>query len=556
VSVEVDPALLRGEGEESPRWLGGVENPRAYRLVRKLGAGGMAEVMLATYTNTAGCGRTVAIKLVREDFAAHPEFRELFASEAKLASTLTHPNIVAVLDYACDVEQRPFLVMEYVGGVDLWTALKHPRPFPISVAAFVAAEVLRGLGYAHALPGAQEIRGVVHRDLSPQNILLSWDGAVKIADFGIARALVRSSVSGTVSGKPAYMSPEQTRGDRLDGRSDLYSAGVVLWEMLTGRRLFGRGRIKEIFTEIALGIVPRPSEIRSEVPAALDCFVGKLLAVDRDDRYRHADEALTDLLACECMAFDGTRELSEALAERFHRPPPGSDGVSVMAEDRVTFDTTGITPTCRTETEEGSEGPSVEELTAPPKAPAERGWPFDGPAVPAASVEWSVLRANDSGAEDAAPVSRGEGDSANDAATTIYAAAPRRPWRHQQLGLVTGAVAVLLLSIAWLFHLAQERVAPSFPSPASRKMPEQGEPALPLPEPTVSELPNPGREGSGGAVSAAAASVPTASPVALPQREGAPTSRRATKSRSVQPKPAKVKRSGIVDLYLGPAGSR
>jgi eukaryotic-like serine/threonine-protein kinase len=525
VSVEVDPALLRGEGTLASEWLGAVENPHAYRLVRKLGAGGMAEVVLATCTNADGNPRSVAIKLVREDFAAYREFREMFTAEAKLASRLTHPNIVEVLDYACDAEKRPFLVMEYVAGVDLWTALRHPRPLSVSVAAFVATEVLRGLGYAHALPGSQEIRGVVHRDLSPQNILLSWDGAVKISDFGIARALVRSSVSGTVSGKPAYMSPEQTRGDRLDGRSDLYSAGVVLWEMLTGQRLFGRGRIQEIFAEIALGAVPAPSLLRSEVPEALDRVVGKLLAVDRDERYRGAEDALADLVACQGSSIEGARELSEALAERFHRPPRGSDGISVVAEDRATFDTTGITPTVRTETEEGDE-PFARERAASRSGGEEA--PIKGPltigGAPAASR-------------------------------------PHPP--RLRFDLVAGAAAALLLLVAWFPPLADDRAAPS-PAPSSASpsppsglgAPPEAGAAVPsqAPQPFAT-APSPAREASAAPPSFPAGSPPRSAPAARPQREPVPVRRRPPASRSVAPEPAAREASGIIDLHLEESGS-
>jgi serine/threonine protein kinase len=351
MSMDVDPS--RGLGEDAaPQWLGELPEPFGYRVVRKLGAGGMAEVMLATPIGDERDARSVAIKLVREDCAKYREFRELFAIEARLASRLDHPNIVRVLDYACREGARPYLVMEYVSGVDLSVALGHPRRLSVPVAAFIASEMLRGLAYAHELPNDDEIRGVVHRDLSPQNVLLSWDGAVKVADFGIAKALVGSSVSGSAVGKPAYMSPEQMRGDRLDGRSDLYSAGVVLWEMLTGRRLFRQGRVKEIFAEIALGNVPPPSSLRAEVPEELDRVTSKLVAVNPAERYARAEEALSDLERCACLPTDGAGELRAALAERFHQPPQGSVGISVMDEDPQSLEAAGATRTICTETDD------------------------------------------------------------------------------------------------------------------------------------------------------------------------------------------------------------
>ncbi len=339
---------------------------------------------------------------------------------------------------------------------------------------------------------------------------------MKISDFGIARALVRSSVSGTVSGKPAYMSPEQTRGDRLDGRSDLYSAGVVLWEMLTGRRLFGRGRIQEIFAEIALGGVPAPSELRPEVPPALDHVVGKLLAVDRDDRYRRAEDALADLLACqEVIPSNGAHALAEALAERFHKPPHGSDGISVMAEDQATFDAMSVTLTVRTETEDGSASSAGDRATLQPGSEA----PFD------------------------------------DVRTTSAARAARPPRRR--LDLFVGAAAMLLLVFAWVMPLVDEGTRPPASSSASSagfgvsigpETPKQA------PRPTADAL-NPSHEAGAGPLSFPA-SMPSRAPAAArPQREEAPVRRRPAPARGLSLEPAATEASGIIDLHLEEGGS-
>jgi serine/threonine-protein kinase len=483
----------------------------------------MAEVVLATPIGGERGTGSVAIKLVREDCAKYREFRELFAIEARLASRLDHPNIVAVLDYACREGARPYLVMEYVCGIDLSVALGHPRPLPVSVAAFIASEMLRGLAYAHALPSDDEIRGIVHRDLSPQNVLLSWEGAVKVADFGIAKALVGSSVSGSAVGKPAYMSPEQMREDRLDGRSDLYSAGVVLWEMLTGRRLFGQGRVKEIFAEIALGNVPPPSSLRAEVPEELDRVTSKLLAVNRAERYARAEEALADLARCPCLPADGAEELRAALAERFHQPPRGSEGISAMAEVPRGFEANGVTPTMRTETEE------------PRAASAERRAPTlaDGESLeelPASPPSAGVARAGEL---------RGE---ASPAVATAGASVRRR------FAFVVSAIGVgVALALFALFAIGGARIGRSAAAPSGAPAPRPALPGPALPEqPRAAAVPT--DQESPPSLSQGRQVLPSGTPR---PSEAPPISRKRGTS---PPPPASASGSGIVDLHLESGG--
>lgn len=507
MSVVVDPSL-RWDRAPSPL-LGESIEPAGYRFVRELGAGGMAAVVLATPLDPSRRGRSVAIKLIRQDYARDPKFRELFETEARLASRLDHPNIVKVLDHRCSDATRAYLVMEYVNGVDLSVALRYPRPLPVAVAAFIASEMLRALAYAHALPNADEIRGVVHRDLSPQNVLLSWDGAVKVADFGIAKALVGSSVSGSTVGKPGYMSPEQMRGDRLDGRSDLYSAGVVLWEMLTGRRLFGQGRVKEIFAEIALGNIPAPSSIRPDVPEELDRVTSKLLALKREHRYHRADEGLADLEQCPCFPADGAAELRELLAERFHQPPAGSDGISVMAEDARTFDGTEATRTIRTETDDPWEVTSGAGSSTPAETDPTTEWP-----------------------------SRRQG-SASEQAEPQGLAAGRESKIRRRAAFVVGAISVgVALALVALFTAGGARMGNSAASPA---------PSRPLPEPTRTP-PSP-IEPEPLTSSPEPLQAP-ASVQAPPSRQRKTPARRKDLPSPKSPAPS----SGIVDVYLGGSG--
>ncbi len=388
MSVQVSPARLRGEGAmDTQRGLASLLPPR-YRLLRKLGEGGMAEVHLAAMRDGAGNERRVAIKFVRSDYAQLPETWELLATEARLASHLSHPNIVEVLDFDSDLQTRPFFVMEYVSGVDLSIAssIGRPRaePLPLAVTAFVVAETLRGLAYAHDLPAQLGLRGLVHRDISPQNLLLSWDGEVKIADFGISKALLRSSVSGDAVGKPGYMSPEHVLGDRVDRRSDLFSLGVVFWELLTGRRLFGRGCAKEILGQITAGDIPRPRQVRAEVPEDLERVAMKLLEIELPLRYACADDALGELLRCAWMATDGAEELRAVLRARFHQPARGSDGISVLRERSRELDWEAVTATNLTVTAEIT-SLAVTRVAFTPSAETSAPTSIPAAAAPAAS---------------------------------------------------------------------------------------------------------------------------------------------------------------------------
>ncbi|HSK05852.1 MAG TPA: serine/threonine-protein kinase [Kofleriaceae bacterium] len=290
-----------------------------YRLGPKLGAGGMAEVFRGTLIGTQGFARPVAIKRVRADHPDAARFAAMLIEEARIASQLSHPNVVAVLDFDRDPEDKLFLVMELVDGKDLEALCKAARP-PAAVAMFVVSEILRGIGYAHELPHGGAVRGYVHRDLSPSNVLVSWEGAVKVTDFGVAKALERSGVAQIDSGKgkPAYMSPEQLRTEPLDGRSDLFAVGIILWELLTGVPLFG-GATREVFAQILFRDVPRPSQLATGVPADLEAVVMKLLAREREDRYPTAEAAIEDLTRCADHPRDGRGELVRWIRHRF--PP-------------------------------------------------------------------------------------------------------------------------------------------------------------------------------------------------------------------------------------------
>lgn len=293
--------------------------PSRYAIRSRIGSGGMAEVFRADALGAEGFARPVALKRVLAGYSEAPAFATMFCEEARIASHLNHPNVVPVLDFDRDAAGRLFLVMEYVAGKDLGAILGTGR-LPPAMAIFVVSEILRGLEYAHALPNPSDgLRGVVHRDISPHNVLISWEGAVKVSDFGIAKALAAGSGldSGILSGKPAYMSPEQVDGELLDGRSDLFSVGVVLWEALTGLRLFKSESAKETFRQILFRDAARPSTVRPGIPADLDAVTMKLLVRDRELRYATAELAIEDLARCADNPRNGRSELVRLLASRF-----------------------------------------------------------------------------------------------------------------------------------------------------------------------------------------------------------------------------------------------
>jgi serine/threonine protein kinase len=292
-----------------------------YRIGQRLGGGGMAEVFVASTVGAEGFTRKVAVKRVLAGFSDDKAFADMFVSEARLSSRLQHPNIVSVVDFDRDESGRLFLVMELVEGKDL-DALNASGPLPVSAVIHIIVETLRGLGYAHDLPAGDDgLRGLVHRDVSPHNVLLSWEGAVKVSDFGIAKARSASAATASVfiKGKPSYMSPEQANGHALDGRSDLFAVGVMLWEMLAGRRLFVGNTTHEVIARVLFAPIPRPGQ---HVPADVERVAMRLLERDPSARYRTAEQAIADLLACSSAPRAGRDELIALLGERFATQAP------------------------------------------------------------------------------------------------------------------------------------------------------------------------------------------------------------------------------------------
>jgi len=270
-----------------------------YEVGELIGRGGMAEVHIG---HDARLGRTVAIKILRSDLARDPSFQARFRREAQAAAGLNHPSIVAVYDTGEDVYTEPtgatahvpFIVMEYVEGHTVRDILRDGQAVPIEEAIEITAGVLSALEYSHHA-------GIVHRDIKPANVMLTPTGAVKVMDFGIARAVADSAATMTqtqaVIGTAQYLSPEQARGETVDARSDLYSAGCLLFELLTGRPPFIGDSPVAVAYQHVREIAPAPSSVASDVPEVLDRICAKALAKERDARYSSAAEFRADLEA-------------------------------------------------------------------------------------------------------------------------------------------------------------------------------------------------------------------------------------------------------------------
>jgi serine/threonine protein kinase len=311
-----------------------------YLLVERLGRGGMAEVWKAKILGPAGFQRTVVVKRILPHLAEDPHFVQMFVSEARLSARLSHANIVHVYELG-DVDGEYFICMEYVRGRDLVSVMRahlmRSVP-PPGLGAFVVREVCRALAYAHALTDDDgRPLGLIHRDVSPSNVMLAFDGSVKLLDFGIAKALNEASENktqtGTLKGKFGYMSPEQVEGKEIDQKTDLFAAGIVMHEVLTGRRLFkGQTDIQTIAMVREANVQP-PSAFNPQVPPELDRIVMRALARKMEDRYQRCDELAYDLDSVVHSMKWGTERVAGMLKELFPDEPSGTGQVVIPSEE-------------------------------------------------------------------------------------------------------------------------------------------------------------------------------------------------------------------------------
>jgi serine/threonine protein kinase len=278
--------------EEALRLLAGAQRQLGrYTLLCHFATGGMASLYLARFTGPDGFEKRVAIKQIHEHLNTQEEFIKMFVDEARLAARITHPNVVQVMELGAAGASH-FIAMEYVNGESLAALIRRSKP-PYPLCARIVADSAAGLHAAHELRGRDdELLGVVHRDVSPQNILISYEGAVKVVDFGVARArdrLQQATRAGVVKGKYSYMAPEQLEGGAIDRRADIFALGIVLYEVTTRHRLFKGESEAETIAKVARGKIVPPSRLVFDYPPSLERIV--LKALQRDPALRHQSAA-------------------------------------------------------------------------------------------------------------------------------------------------------------------------------------------------------------------------------------------------------------------------
>ena len=302
---EDDPGVHRGGELDLSRRHGEVGSPSVsealpsaellprpfgkYVLVERIGQGGMAEIFVARTKTELGAERAVVIKLILPALAAMPRFAEMLVAEAKLASKLAHANVVQILDLGRE-SGRLYIAMEYVEGLDLAEVLRRcsrtKTPLPVEFALFVVIEALRGLEHAHRRvdEGGRALE-IVHRDVSPSNVIVSFEGEVKLCDFGIAHAADAARASGEeLTGKAGYMSPEHARGEALDARADVFAAGILLWELLAGRRYYKADEDTPLLAVAQRAVYRDPPARGLANEDELLAVVRAALATDREER--------------------------------------------------------------------------------------------------------------------------------------------------------------------------------------------------------------------------------------------------------------------------------
>lgn len=474
-----------------------------YVLGKRLARGGMAEVFLARQRGVEGFDRRVAVKRILPHLADSAEFIKMFLAEARYAARLAHPNIVHIYELGQN-DDSYFIAMEFVDGVHSGQLIKHAaaEPIPPVLVARIGADAAGALAYAHRQEDADgRPLGLVHRDVSPQNIMISFDGVVKLVDFGIAKAASKAEETqpGIVKGKYAYMSPEQTTRKPLDGRSDVFSLGVVLWELLSGRNIVDRGDVVEAMKIMRDCRFPRIEQVAPHVPAALARAVGWALTRQRDDRPTAAQlQAALEEIIKESPVLATPLQLGEWIRPRFPRlvstaalpalddggegrgrrrtgpPPAGTQVVQFTGEGpaatRVVAVTDAasalatpgrlaalgvVTPTAPTAASPATGGavaaaPALPGVALPPPPSPSRPPPPPPPRPPTDEDELTViapgLHGDGPGLDGDGPGLDGDGDGLLGEGTTRVAdpalAADARRGRRRRVALIVGGLAV------------------------------------------------------------------------------------------------------------------
>ncbi|MDP2269190.1 MAG: serine/threonine-protein kinase [Archangium sp.] len=312
-------------------------DPSRYRAVQKIADGGSAEVFLAEQLGAAGFKRLVVLKRIRPELYADAQYREMLIEEAQLAMSLHHSNLVEVLDVG-EANGRYFLVMELVDGWTLHQIMRRARdagmPLPPELAVYITAELCRALAYAHLRSEGGEPLHIVHRDVCPNNVLISMHAEVKLTDFGIAKARTRTAHTkiGMIKGKPAFMSPEQTRAEPLDARSDLFSVGTVLYALLTDKLPFPGPSDQELLIQVSNADVPSPDKLKPELPKEVCKLVLKAMAKKRENRFSSAQEMLG---ALEQVQRSALKPAGRSELENFLRTLSAKDGATAITRQTM-----------------------------------------------------------------------------------------------------------------------------------------------------------------------------------------------------------------------------
>lgn len=352
-----------------------------YILLEKIATGGMAQLFKAKIVGIEGFEKLIAIKTILPHFSKEKELITSFIDEAKLAALLNHQNIVQIYDFG-NIEDSYFISMEYLYGKDLravWTRSKEQeKPLPLEHALYITSRVCAGLAYAHELRDFQgKALNIIHRDISPQNIFVTYQGDVKILDFGIAKAASQSTITqfGMIKGKIAYMSPEQAAGKPIDQRSDIFSTGILLYELVTNIRMFTGESTMQILTRVRDAQFDSPEIVVGGLHSKVYGIINRALAKEPDERYQLAADMLADIE--ECMMELSLRPTSRALGYYMRElfsdevEPDQKGGPEVSGSQRVEVDAKEVVPPSK---------PTVEEIPSVHEpVPAGRD---EGPTAP------------------------------------------------------------------------------------------------------------------------------------------------------------------------------
>ncbi len=414
-----------------------------YAIYGEIASGGMASVHFARLSGAHGFSRTVAAKRLLPRLSRDREFSLMLIDEARLAARIHHPNVVSTLD----VVQTPdelVLVMDYVHGESVSALVRSSLargesiPYPIALAIII--DTLHGLHAAHEAKDEHGVPlGIVHRDISPQNLLVATDGVTRIVDFGVAKAAGRlqATADGVVKGKLAYMAPEQIDLGEATRQSDLFATSIVLWELLTGARLFGGTNAGQIMHQVMSAQIPKPSSVAPTVPEALDAILARGLALNPADRYETALDMARALEACApaIRPAEIGAWVSEVAAEALERRAE----LRAAVEQHVP------------EASDSETAPHAFDASG-----AAAGTPSSSAATPGPARSGSAPRARDaaSATRTMALRSSAEAGGATDT-SAILAAAPHSPQRGSRWGIVLGTALVVTLVAAWLYTRTQ-----------------------------------------------------------------------------------------------------